>query len=200
MARTYFDWTAACRRTPSRSKVLRSSTCDKQERQEKTWTTLKQPSGTPSYLSFSRFSGFLAWLWRLWSVFCSRLPNRAFSSFALRDKKRNQRENGGGGGVPQREEWGRRPSHLSRQVLGSESSPRHMLSAGWSPSEWSSSAQRVLGPSVLPVGGRLLIRAPLCDVVAPGQWPERSRRHPGDFLTQILSQLKGHKRAPLFLF
>lgn len=91
--------------------------------------------------------------------------------------KRNKRQNGGGGGsgAPQGEVSETSSSHLSRQVLGSESSPRHMAFGAPSPSEWSFSAQSALGQSVLGVGGRLLIHTLLCDITAPGQCRGRSR-------------------------
>lgn len=90
--------------------------------------------------------------------------------------KRNKRQNGGGGsGAPQGEVSETSSSHLSRQVLGSDSSPRHMAFGAPSPSEWSFSAQSALGQSVLGVGGRLLIHTLLCDITAPGQCRGRSR-------------------------
>lgn len=121
--------------------------------------TLKQPQQErkPSHLSFSCF---LAWLLRLWSDFCSKLPNRAFSSFALQGKGSKRQS---GGGLEPQEAAEKRASHLSRQVLGSESSALHMMFGVCSPSPSSSSAQSSAGLSSAQEDGSLYS---LCSVTS----------------------------------
>lgn len=154
-----------------------------------------------SHLSFSFF---LAWLLRLWSDFCSKLPNRAFSSFALQGKGSKRQS---GGIFPQQKASEKRVSHLSRQVLGSESSPLHMVFGVCSPSKSSSSAQSSAGLSSVREDYSLYS---LCSVTS--RLPANGGRGAsgtGDFLTQIFPQfryritltvIEGNQQSVCFLF
>lgn len=108
------------------------------------WSVSKKEAECESHLSLSFF---FDWLLVLWSDFCSKLPNKAFSSFALprqqhqqkpsqtllklKNKRRiRKKEKRAAPSCPESSLG----SHLSRQVMGSESSPLHILiiiPAGW---------------------------------------------------------------------
>lgn len=133
------------------------------------------------------FSCFFAWLLRLWSVFWSKLPNRAFSSFALQTNGTSVRT--AAGGAPRRE--GSKRARLT--------SPGRCLAASPVLGTWC----LVLLPCQ---SGPPPLRAPsvglsspsedgslytLCSVTS--QLPangERGAATPGDFLTQIFPQFK----------
>lgn len=177
LGRTYFDWTEACRRTPSRSKVLRSSTCQRQENQETFYNSEATKRGRV-LLELLVLLGL-----PVEAVVCllQQTSKQNLQLFRPADK-RIKRESGGGG--LQQDLWETCTPHLSRQVLGSESSPRHMVSGASSPSEWSSSAQSATA-SLSPVreDGSLY---PPCPVTSrlPANG-ERAAAGTGDFLTQI---------------
>lgn len=133
--------------------------------------TLKKPQQQRkrSYLSFSFF---LAWLLRLWSDFWSKLPNRAFSSFALQGEGSKRQS---GGVFPQQKASEECVSPLQAGARQRVQSSAHGV--------WCLLPVKVvflrseLSWSVLCVGGRLLIFALLGDITALGQWRERSLRN-----------------------
>lgn len=133
-----------------------------------------------SYLSFSFF---LTWLLRLWSDFCSKLPNRAFSSFALQGEgsKRQRRRC-----VPAAE--GVRRVRVSPLQAGARQRVQSSAHCVWCLLPLKVVFLRSeLSWSVLCAGGRLLISALLGDITALGQWRERSLRNRRLLDTDFLS-------------
>lgn len=171
LGRSYSDWTAACRRTPSRSKVLQASTCQKQENQE----TFSNSEGTNQDAILPELLLLLGLAVEAVVRLLQQTSKQSFQLLCPADKQdKCQNGGGGGGGAPPQECWGACPSHLSRQVLGSESSPRHMVLGACSPSVLLVLCSERPG-LVCPPRGRTALIAPLLgDITAPGQWRERS--------------------------